>query len=237
MIDLNERCYPGVSNRRVQEDHYAAYEFAAEYGRGKRVGDIACGTGYGSRILKDAGATQVVGVDLDQTTIEQARKSFPDVTFQVADAVTTGLESDSLDVVVSLQTWHHLDRYADFPAEMSRILKKGGRLIVSVPNEKVLYLNPFHRSFLTPFYRVDFDRSKMESYLRPYFGEISWYGQRFVKRRYTNSFAKFILFIGSSVNPWLRAKVQKAFALADGPEVKPLRHENARYIIAVCTKT
>src|SRR5262245_34302247 len=45
-------------------EHKQRYEWAANYCQGKTVLDAACGTGYGSEILRQSGAAKVIGVDL-----------------------------------------------------------------------------------------------------------------------------------------------------------------------------
>jgi len=58
-----EMCIPGKSPKRIQDDHFERYYFAAPYVKDKTVLDIACGTGCGSKILIDAGAIEVHGMN------------------------------------------------------------------------------------------------------------------------------------------------------------------------------
>lgn len=51
-----ERFVPGHSLPNMAADHFSRYEFAAGFVAGKRVVDIACGTGYGSALLAAAKA-------------------------------------------------------------------------------------------------------------------------------------------------------------------------------------
>ena len=48
-----ERVIEGKTPQRIWVDHVTRYEFSAKYAKGKTVLDIACGTGYGSRILHE----------------------------------------------------------------------------------------------------------------------------------------------------------------------------------------
>ena len=71
----------------IQHEHYHRYLFAADFCRGRRVLDIACGEGYGCSILGQV-AEHVVGVDIDRQTIVNAEKTYgaASVRFLVADA-------------------------------------------------------------------------------------------------------------------------------------------------------
>ena len=60
---------------------------------GKRVMDLACGFGFYTRLLKQHGAAQVIGVDISPEMIRlatQQEQAEPlGITYQVCDAVTT----------------------------------------------------------------------------------------------------------------------------------------------------
>jgi SAM-dependent methyltransferase len=232
---IGERCYLSQTKNRTIEDHLARYNFFVDFVRGKKVLDIACGEGYGCEIIKNGGAKEVWGADNDSETIERARQKYSGIDFIASEATKTPFADDFFDAVISFETWHHLDEYGKFIPEISRILKPGGLLILSVPNEKVIYLNPFHKKFLTEFYRVDFNKERIRRYLKNHFDVEEWYGQRFVKKIYLNFFVKIFLNLGSFI-PLLRKKTDWAFKLADGPAVKPLSGDNARYLIALCRK-
>ncbi len=53
-----ERFVPSNVSDLLELEHHKRYEFACRYSRGKSVLDIACGSGYGSRMLLEAGAEQ-----------------------------------------------------------------------------------------------------------------------------------------------------------------------------------
>src|SRR5512141_3027969 len=69
--------------------HLERYRLAAEYVKGADVVDCACGTGYGSAMLAQAGARSGQGVDLDREALAFARLRHPHpaVTYYEADAV------------------------------------------------------------------------------------------------------------------------------------------------------
>lgn len=235
-INFSERCYPDISSKRVLADHLARYEFVKDFVKDKIVLDIACGEGYGSDMLKKAGAKEIYGVDNDRSIIERAKQKYQGINFVISEATRIPFEDDCFDVVISFETWHHLDNYQNFISEMHRILKPNGLLIISVPNEKIIYLNPFHKKFLTEFYRINFDKGKIKKYLKNYFVIKNWYGQRFVKRIYANFLARFLFFVCGLTSNRIKKRADIIYKLADGPTVRPLFYNNARCLIVVCQK-
>lgn len=90
--------------------------------------DLACGCGYGSRILHDAGL-QVTGVDADAAAIAHANAHFSGPMFIQGRAEIMRGEYDAL---VSLETLEHLDD----PATVLRAIR-APLLVASVPNQEL----------------------------------------------------------------------------------------------------
>jgi 2-polyprenyl-3-methyl-5-hydroxy-6-metoxy-1,4-benzoquinol methylase len=154
------------------EFHLARYRFATGYVRGQAVADIACGTGYGSEILRaQGGASQVLGVDIDSGAVAYARAHHqPDgVRFFQASGDKTGLDADSVDAVVSFETIEHVPSDVDLLREFHRILRPGGMLICSTPNQWPLKASPFHVR--------EYDRASFEAVLSRGFGIRELYNQ------------------------------------------------------------
>ncbi|WP_238559432.1 MULTISPECIES: class I SAM-dependent methyltransferase [Mycobacterium ulcerans group] len=113
------------------------YSFLKHIGdvSGKKVLDVACGEGHFTRLLRRAGAGQVVGLDISERMIALARaqeKQQPlGIDYVVADARSTVAQQD-YDVVVS--AW--LLVYAQNRAELAQMcrglacrVKPGGRFV------------------------------------------------------------------------------------------------------------
>ena len=127
--------------------HLARYEFAAQFVDGKSVADLACGTGFGVRYLAEQGkAANVTGVDLCEQAIQyaNAKHCVQACSFVAADATDTSLPPESFDVVTSFETIEHVDDDGALIAEFARILKPGGMLICSTPNQWPLEIAPHH---------------------------------------------------------------------------------------------
>jgi len=124
----------------VEDEHLARYRFAAQFVSGKDVGDIACGTGYGSLMLARAGAKSVHGVDFSEDAIEYCNQQndLANVVFTTGDAQNlTGIADCQFDLVVSFETIEHLPSMDAYLDEMSRILRPGGSFLVSTPDRRI----------------------------------------------------------------------------------------------------
>jgi SAM-dependent methyltransferase len=146
-----ERLVPDLQHGEVvHAEHLARYRFAAQLAPSRRVLDAACGEGYGSRILADAGAASVVGVDVDERTIEHARTRYAGPEFQVADVASLPFEDGSFDLIVSFETIEHVPQPENVLAEWRRVLAADGLLVVSTPNKhQYLVENEFHEEEFT----------------------------------------------------------------------------------------
>ena len=96
---------------------------------GRRLLDLACGTGEISRLCARMGF-EVTGLDWAEPMLDLARQKLPGVTFVQADAERTMLPSDSVDVIVTRHlVWTLVDPAAAF-AEWRRVLAPGGTLLL-----------------------------------------------------------------------------------------------------------
>jgi len=143
---------PGRTAYDTVQEHLARYAFAGTYVNGNRVLDIACGTGYGSALLRSYGAASIAGVDISLNGLEFAHAHYQalGINFAQADALMTPFPAASFDIVVSFETIEHLEQPHAFLREIHRLLRPGGVLICSSPNKRVYSLglvrpiNPYH---------------------------------------------------------------------------------------------
>ena len=76
---------------------------------------------------------EVVAVDLVPELLEQGRKrneSFPNVSFVEGDVTELNFQSASFDLAGSLRTLHHIARPELAVAELARLTRPGGRVLV-----------------------------------------------------------------------------------------------------------
>ena len=138
--------------------HLNRYAMARPYVAGKRVLDVASGEGYGSFLLRRWGAESVEGIDVDEQTVETATRLFggDGVHYQCHTAEQLPFEDHTFDVVCSFETIEHLDHPELFLQEIRHVLKPGGNIILSCPNDPYYYKqgtpgNPFHKRQYTYF--------------------------------------------------------------------------------------
>ncbi len=108
----------------------------------KRVLDYCCGNGAEAFFLADAGAREVIGIDISETSIENCRRQVAMgyhgvVSFAVMDAEATEFPDNHFDVIAEYGALHHLDLRRALP-ELARILKPDGAVICA----EVLGHNP-----------------------------------------------------------------------------------------------
>jgi SAM-dependent methyltransferase len=117
----------------------------------ERVLDV--GTGAGALALGLAPlVTGVIGVDIVPELLEEARKRAPgNAEFLDGDAYELPFPSDAFDVVSTGRTLHHVQRPELVLAEMNRVLRPGGTMLVVdqlAPNDPLaaIELNRFERA-------------------------------------------------------------------------------------------
>lgn len=107
---------------------------------GCRLLEIGCGTGENTRALaRQVGADgRVVGVDLSETMVETARHrslgSTLPTEFHVADAESLEWADQSFDAACADRVLQHVDDPGQAIREMARVVRPGGRIVVSEPD-------------------------------------------------------------------------------------------------------
>ncbi|AUI59013.1 class I SAM-dependent methyltransferase [Amycolatopsis sp. BJA-103] len=110
---------------------------------GRRILDAGCGAGPLFEALRDRGA-DMTGFDLSAKMVELARKRLgDDAALRVADiGKPLPFPDDEFDDVIAALVLHYLEDWAAPLAELRRVLKPGGRLILAVNHPlsfKLLY--------------------------------------------------------------------------------------------------
>jgi len=134
----------------IFQRHMIAYMETAKMISGK-VLEIGCGEGYGITELAPR-AEQYFAVDKYNTTISEELKEQNNITFkQMEVPPLKGIDNNSIDFVVTFQVIEHINNDELFISEIYRVLKPGGKLILTTPNQLMsLTRNPWHFREYTP---------------------------------------------------------------------------------------
>ena len=101
---------------------------------GSKILELGCGNGISARLINQAGY-DVVGTDISHLFLQEARAwENPQLQYQVCDVLELPFETQSFDVICSNELIEHLPDVETALAEMIRVARKGGRIILSGPN-------------------------------------------------------------------------------------------------------
>jgi SAM-dependent methyltransferase len=101
---------------------------------GLRVLDLGCGAGHYAAELLDRGAAAVVGVEGSDSLLSAARARLGDraeLHQHDLEQPLTFLHDESFDLAVMALVYHHIDAREQLLAELRRLLRPGGLLLVS----------------------------------------------------------------------------------------------------------
>ena len=148
----------------IRHEHLARFRFGASFVKDRIVVDCACGTGEGTRMFAELGASHVHAFDVspDAVLATAMRCQALNVTASIGDAQALPLPDASADVFISFETFEHLIDPESLLSEAHRILKHGGTFICSSPNRDVsspgnsLQSKPWNRFHTREYSQAEF---------------------------------------------------------------------------------
>lgn len=128
----------------IRAEHLLRYVFAQKFIQRKKVKivfDVACGDGYGTKMLADV-AKQIYGFDVSEKFLDVARTRYAanNITYIHVDLDTTPVTSLALpqpDVIVSFETIEHMNDPKRLLQIFFDVLPYNGYLLISTPNAKM----------------------------------------------------------------------------------------------------
>ena len=129
--------YDGYANALIMIEEPIVRRLVGDV-RGKRLLDVACGTGRHSVYFDAAGAT-VTGVDANDHMLAVARKKDSSVTWLNGDMARLPAADSSFDVVVNALVMEHVADVRPALGEACRVLVPGGAFVLSVYHPTFLW--------------------------------------------------------------------------------------------------
>lgn len=144
------------------ERHVSRYRFASNFiQKGWHVLDCACGSGYGSEILKRQAET-VTGIDHSKEAISYAQKHYDmnSMTFMEEKIEHLDFDPESIDAIVSFETIEHIseDACRAYLRNAASWIRKGGIFIMSSPMLRYKDNEPY---VTNPYHINEMDRHKL----------------------------------------------------------------------------
>ena len=176
MLEANgERFLPDMQGT-IALEHLHRYAIARELAQGKAVLDIACGEGYGSSLLADAGES-VIGVDISADAVAHAAAKYrkPNLEFRVGSCAAIPLTDASVDLVVSFETIEHHSEHEKMLCEIKRVLRPGGVLVMSSPDKAEYTVHAAHEN---AFHVKELYAEEFQALIGKYFANHVLLGQR-----------------------------------------------------------
>jgi spore coat polysaccharide biosynthesis protein SpsF (cytidylyltransferase family) len=161
---------------RVSNPLFESYEFAAaKFRSGDTVVDIACGDGYGCRILSGS-VGEVLGIDINAELIASniegnARKN---IHYAVDNAFDLSLDNGSVAGATAMELIEHIpiDKVDAFVREVRRIIAPGGYFICSTPQ------NSYGEIPVVPHHVKEYSAAEFKAILRRHFSRVKIYSSK-----------------------------------------------------------
>ena len=196
-FDYNyEDYWSGKDVNRVYEDKAERYVIDKLLPKPEPVSGWFCDLGGGFGRLMDLYQNRFGGVILSDYSLDSLKKAAakydqPNVFFVAANAYYLPFKKDSLDALLTVRLMHHIESIPDVFAEMSRVIKPDGKLLMEFSNKKHFVevlralagkskMKPFS---LEPTKRGDLFYNFHPKYIKRELGE----NQFFVEKKYSAS--------------------------------------------------
>lgn len=171
-----ERFVPWVEGAQIHYEHIHRYTFVSQFAKGKKVLDLACGEGYGSKLLSNV-AENVVGLDIDPLALEHAhiKYNIKNLDFIRGSILEIPIKKKKFDVIVCFEGIEHIEEHEKFLSEVKQLMTEDGVFIVSSPNKKT-YSD--ETGFKNPFHKKEMYLNEFKDLLGKYFKKTILLGQK-----------------------------------------------------------
>ena len=163
-IATAERVSLEKSDNFVFQRSLLAYHHATTLVEGDIL-EVGTGMGYGVEIIAPK-ATRYISIDKQ---LPEQINQFDNAEYYEMEVPPIGFENYSFDSVVSFQVIEHIEEDIEFVREVSRVLRSGGKFVVSTPNAPMsLTRNPWHVR--------EYNADELRNLLECHFSKVEAYG-------------------------------------------------------------
>lgn len=161
----------------IYQCHLATYQFAIPYVKNKKVLEFGCGSGYGSHYLSKY-CSDITAVDISESAIKYANEHYSNenLTYrkiQNIEREPLSFSDETFDVIISFQVIEHIAKEQKYLSELSRVLKKGGTLIIATP-DKTHRLFSFQKPW-NQFHTREYNMTELNGVVSNYFDKFDCY--------------------------------------------------------------
>jgi len=151
--------------------HVTRYKWALRHLSEGTVLDVACGSGYGTALLRERGIN-AIGLDIDSTAVSATVREAPAL---LGSGTLMPFRSHSFDAVVSFETIEHLEARDAFVDEIHRVIRPGGKLFLSTPNAN--YTRPVDGRPKNPHHVYEYTPAELHESIARRFASLEMLGQ------------------------------------------------------------
>lgn len=108
--------------------------------KNKKILDI--GANYGEITKALVRRNEVTGIDTDKKALDYAKMSCPEAKFIRTSAAGLPFGKNSFDIVICLSVLEHIKKDQKVLKEISRVLKKKGELVLTIPSQNFRLITP-----------------------------------------------------------------------------------------------
>lgn len=156
-----------ASDNPIHQRLLKAYVEAVPFVNGDLL-ELGCGEGRGIEYISPV-ASSFLGVDKIEKVVENLQNKYPKLKFESSTFPPIKIPDSSFDTIVSFQVIEHIKDDQLFLKEIYRLLRKGGKAILSTPNRLMsLSRNPWHIR--------EYTADELENLAKKYFDKVTMKG-------------------------------------------------------------
>lgn len=163
---------PMANYLKIAERYIFASEFLDKPSKSGNILEAPCGFGYGAAYLSRY-CKEVDALDIAEENIKFSRQAFrqSNIKWVTGDVTALPYMDDKFDAYVSFEVFEHLpvDTAKRHIVEAFRVLKNGGRFILSTPNREM------RKNVKNPFHVKEYDFNEFSEVLNEVFKNVELY--------------------------------------------------------------